>query len=80
LKYIGLSEERKRKYFDDFGNVIREVENGNTDVTINNSPIVSLRHEDLRRILMFVMQNNGEDINVFNDAMSMVDELKIKNI
>jgi integrase len=80
LKYIGLSEERKRKYFNDFGNVIRDVENGNTDVTINNSPIVSLRHEDLRKVLMFAIQSNGEKMETFNDAMSMVDELKIKNI
>ena len=80
LHYIGLSEERKRRYFDDFGEVIRNVENGNTDVIINNSPIVSLRHDDLRNIIMFAIQNKENDMEVFNVAMSMVDELKIKNI
>ena len=80
LKYIGLSEERKKKYFDDFGDVIRNVENGNTDVMINNSPIVSLRHEDLRKILMFVIQSETDNMETFNVAMSMVDEMKIKNI
>lgn len=80
LKYIGLSEERKRKYFEDLGDIIRNVENGNTDVMINNSPIVSLRHEDLREILMFAIQSNEIEMKTFNQAMSMVDELKIKNI
>ena len=80
LKYIGLSEERKRKYFDDFGEVIRNVENGNTEVMINNSPIVSLRHEDLRKILIFAIQNKDNEMETFNTAMNMVDEMKIKNI
>ena len=80
LKYIGMSEERKRKYFDDFGNVIENVENGNTDIMINNSPIVSLRHEDLRKILMFAIQSNESEMETFDKTMSMVDELKVKYI
>lgn len=80
LKYIGLSEERKRKYFDDFGDVIRNVENGNTDIMINNSPIVSLRHEDLRKILMFAIQSGEIEMKTFDQTMRMIDELKIKNI
>ncbi len=80
LKYIGLSQERNRKYFDDFGNVIRNVENGDTDVVINNSPIVSLRYEDLRKVLMFTIQNNSNDMETFNAAMSMIDDMRIRNI
>lgn len=80
LKYIGLSEERKKKYFNDFGDVIRRVENGDTEVIINNSPIVSLRHEDLRKVIMFAIQSSQSDIEIFDSAMNMVDELKIKNI
>ena len=47
---------------------------------INNSPIVSLRHEDLRKILMFAIQNKDNEMETFNIAMNMVDEMKIKNI
>lgn len=78
--YIGLSEERKRKYFNDFGDVIRNVEKGNTDVMINNSPIVSLRHEDLRKIITFAIRSKESEIEVLDKALAMVDELKIKNI
>lgn len=80
LKYIGLSEERKRKYFDDFSNVIQNVENGNTDVMINNSPIVSIRHEDLRKVLMFAIQSKCSELETFNETMRLIDELKVKNI
>ena len=47
---------------------------------INNSPIVSLRHDDLRKILMFTIQNKDSEMETFNEAMSMVDKLKIKSI
>ena len=47
---------------------------------INNSPIVSLRHEDLRKILMFAIQSDGDKMETFNEAMCMVDELKVKNM
>ena len=81
LHYIGLSEERKRKYFNDMGDVVRDIENGNVDLQINNSPIVSFKHDDLREILMYIIKNRDVDsVSVFNNAMTMVDELKIKTI
>lgn len=80
LRYIGLSEERKRKYFNDFGDLIRNVENGNTEIMINNSPTILLRHEDLRKVLMFAIRSEIDPMETFNEAMKMVDELKMKNI
>lgn len=80
LRYIGITEERKRRYFNDFGDAIKNAENGNTDVIINNSPIVSLRHEDLRKILMFAIQNVEPEMETFDKTMGMVDELKVKHI
>lgn len=82
LKYIGLSEIRKKEYFNDFGDMISNVENGNTEVMINNSPIISLKHEDLRKIISYIIENKNidSDINIFNKAMDMVDKLKIKNL
>ena len=47
---------------------------------INNSPIVSLRHEDLRKILVFAIQSKSDNMETFNTTMTMVDELKIKNL
>lgn len=60
--------------------MIRNVENGNKDVMINNSSIVSLRHEDLRKILMLAIQSDEIEMETFNQAMDMVDEMKKKNV
>ena len=80
-RYIGLTEERKRVYFNDFGDMLKNVENGNTDIMINNSPVVSLRQDDLRKIITFAIQNTSKgDIELFNEVMDMVDKLRIKNI
>ena len=79
--YIGLTEERKKIYFNDFGTMLKNVENGNTDIMINNSPVVSLRQDDLRKIITFTIQNTSKgDIELFNEVMDMVDKLRIKNI
>ena len=78
--YIGISKEKKREYYQDIGDVIQRVATGDEEILINNSPIVSLRHEDIRKIIMFCIQENGSEIELFNHAMDMIDELKIKNI
>ena len=78
--YIGISKEKKKDFYYDIGDVIKRVSVGEEDIIVNNSPIVSLSHEDLRNILMLCIQCKGKDVEVFNKAMSMVDELKIKNI
>ena len=60
--------------------MIRNVENGNTDVIINNSPIASIRYDDIRKIISYAIQSKDSDIETFNKAMGMVDELKVKII
>lgn len=80
IKYIGMSEIRKMKYLNDFGELMKNVANGNTEVVVNNSPIVSIRHEDLRKIIMTAIQSDKTDIEAFDIAMSMVDTLKIQYI
>lgn len=80
LHYIGLSEQRKKRYFDDFGNMISEVENGN-EVNINNSPIVSIKNTDMREIISLIIKNKSmNDIDLFNYAMNEIDKRKVKNI
>lgn len=80
VKYIGMSEIRKMKYLNDFGDLLKNVANGSVDVVVNNSPIVSLRHEDLRKIIMTAIQSNKTNLETFDDAMSMVDALKVKYV
>lgn len=78
--YIGISKAKKKEFYNDIGNVIQKVADGEEEILINNSPIVSLNHENLRNILMFCIQSDRSEIETFNQAMNMVDELKVKNI
>ena len=78
--YIGISKEKKKEFYYDIGDVIKRVSDGEEEIFANNSPIVSLSHENLRNILMYCIQNKDNQIEVFNQAMNMVDDLKIKNV
>ena len=80
LAYIGLSGKKVEDCLNDYGNLMHDVEKGNTKLMINNSPIVSFRHDDLRKILIFAIQSNNDSIETLNKAMNMVDQLKIKHI
>lgn len=80
MHYIGLSEEKKRQYFNDMGDVIRKIEQGNTDININNSPIVSLRHEDLRNILIKAIGSQQNGLLILNNCLKLIDEYKIKTM
>lgn len=80
LAYAGLSDKRKKKYLDDYGEMISRVEDGNSDVMINNSTVSSLRHEDISKILMYAIQSKENQMETFSKAMNMVDKLKIKYI
>lgn len=81
MHYIGLSEQRKRVYFEDMGEVVKNIENGDTELRTNNSPIVSLKHEDLRQIIMYLIKAEEEsEVEKFNEAMNMIDTLKIKSV
>lgn len=74
--YIGLSEEQKRRYFNDLSDTIEKIEAGETDVIAKNSPVTTLKNEHIRDIIMYVIDSKESDVERFNHAMQMVDELK----
>lgn len=63
MHYIGLSEERKHKYFDDIGDFVRNVEKGEFDGIVKNAPVVSILTEDL--------------IDIIKEAVKITDECEI---
>ena len=73
--YIGITKRKMKQYFDDMGETVERIEAGDLDVMIDNSPLISLRHEDLRLILSECCKG---DIELYNKALNMVDEKKIK--
>lgn len=80
LKYIGMTKEKDAKYVNEHGNVISKIMNGNTEILKTNSPVVTLKNDDLRKVLMYVIQHkNKEEIDLFNEAMTMIDQFKLIN-
>lgn len=79
MKYIGLTQERKRQYFVDIADFIKGVSEGKEEL-IDNTPVVSLKTSTLRDILSFVIKNrntNISDIELLNEAMGMVETSRI---
>ena len=75
-----MTKEKDAKYVHEHGNVIYSILNGSTEILKTNSPVVTLKNEDLRQILMFVIQNKDKnEIDLFNAAMTMVDRLRLIN-
>lgn len=75
--YIGLTEERKQKYFEDMGGLIEDVLNG-TGYNTKNMPVISLKTDDLRNILTIaISDNNTPKIELFNQLMNLAEERRI---
>lgn len=78
MHYIGLSEERERMYYTDIGDFLDGVSNGNYDLK-KNTPVVTLKEQDLRNIILKAIKMNSEDDAVsLNEILNEVDELKVE--
>lgn len=78
MHYIGLSEERERMYYTDIGDFLDGVSNGNYDLK-KNSPVVTLKEQDLRNIVLKAIKMNSEDnATSLNEILNEVNELKVE--
>lgn len=73
MEYIGLTEEKKRKYVEDHGEFIHNVLEGKGDEIVKNMPVVSLKTNDLDMIL----RSLTDDIDKYRAAMNIVNELRV---
>lgn len=80
-RYIGLTAEKKIQYFNDMGDFLSNIENGKMDDIQRNSPVVSLKSDDLREVLKEAIAETEEDsLTKFNRIMNMVDQLRIQSL
>lgn len=79
MSYIGLSEERERMYFNDIGEFLSGVSNGNYDIK-RNSPVTTLKDPDLNRILLEALRTNcsqSNEADVLNEFLDKISEVKV---
>ncbi len=79
LRYIGIAREDEIKLYNDMGDFITDVEAGKKPV-IKNSPVLSLKSEDVRDILSkcWDMAVSGEDkFNGINNLIGLAEKCMI---
>ncbi len=78
MDYIGLTSEKNRKYISNYSDLIENVLNGNTTEIIKNSPVISLKTEDLGNIIMAVINStNKTDLEKYHMAINKANELRL---
>ena len=79
LHYIGIAREDEIKLYKDMGNFITDISNGKKPI-IKNSPVISLKAEDLREILSkyWDMAHSEEDkFEVINKVIGMAENCMV---
>lgn len=77
-EYIGAIDEKIDKYVEDYSNYLKDCNVGRA-VSIDSSPVISIRYNDIRKILQQALASkNGEnDIEIMNQLLSMVEEMRV---
>lgn len=79
--YIGLTKEKNKKFITTYNDLLRDVLNGDTIDVAKNMPVISLKREDQGKIFMEIILKvrNSEmsDMEIYNMAMNMSDQLMI---
>ncbi len=84
--YIDITDEKAKKYFNDIANYVYEVDNG-LDPCIDNIPVVALKTNDLRDILLksynlgmenSLTQDASVHIGIMNKLISDVEKMRIQ--
>lgn len=77
-EYIGAIDEKIDRYVEDYSNYLKDCSDGRT-VTIDTSPVISIKSNDLREILQKALghKNRDNDIEILNQLLSMVEEMRV---
>lgn len=85
-RYIGIMDEKARKYFNDVGKFIYDIDNGITPC-IDNIPVVALKTNDLRDMLLKAynfgignssVQDASTHMEIMNKLISEVEKIRIQ--
>ena len=75
MNYIGLSQEKQDKYSNDWANVMSDVKDGK-DIAIENTPVITLKTEDLRQIIISALKTNDSS-EALDQILKQVEEKQI---
>ena len=73
MNYIGLTEEKNRKYIEDHGKFIHNVLEGKGDEIVKNMPVISLKSDDFGAIIRMLT----DDVDKYQMAINMANEMRV---
>lgn len=73
MNYIGLTDEKNRKYIEDHGEFIHNVLAGKGDEIVKNMPVISLKSDDFGAIIRMLT----DDVDKYQKAINMANELRV---
>lgn len=73
MNYIGLTEEKNRKYIEDHGKFIHNVLEGKGDEIVKNMPVISLKSDDFGAIIRMLT----DDVDKYQKAINMANEMRV---
>ena len=73
MNYIGLTEEKNRKYIENHGEFIHNVLEGKGDEIVKNMPVISLKSDDFGKIIRMLT----DDVDKYQAAINMANEMRV---
>lgn len=73
MNYIGLTEEKNRKYIENHGEFIHNVLEGKGDEIVKNMPVISLKSDDFGKIIRMLTDN----VDKYQTAINMANEMRV---
>lgn len=73
MDYIGLTDEKNRQLINDHGEFIHNVLAGKGDEIVENMPVISLKSDDLGKIIRYLT----DDVDKYQTAINMANKFRI---
>lgn len=73
MDYIGLTDEKNRQLINDHGEFIHNVLAGKGDEIVENIPVISLKSDDLGKIIRYLT----DDVDKYQTAINMANKFRI---
>ena len=80
MHYIGLTEEKKKKYINDHGEFMHNVLAGKGEEIAKNMPVISLKSDDFGDIIMNVIRNmqyGSDPVETYQRAINLANEKRV---
>ena len=80
MHYIGLTEEKNKKYINDHGEFMHNVLAGKGEEIAKNMPVISLKSDDFGDIIMDVIRNmqyGSDPVETYQRAINLANEKRV---